>query len=79
MVVLRGRSGEVRLFAPAPQASYQDSRPGDRQFTEIAGIGDDAELEKRLDREARFDSDLWVVEVEADPEIFTRLISVTTP
>lgn len=55
--------GTGALFAPAPQ-SLADTDGGDRQF-EIVGANEDAaQREARLAREMKFDSDLWIVEVE---------------
>lgn len=50
-VLARGRLGEVALFGPAPQTSYDSAKPDDRFFT-LLGAGDDpAVLEARLERE----------------------------
>ncbi len=55
------------LYAPAPQAIFEDARPVDRVFSVVAGRktpAPDADIEARLVREIRFDPDLWIVEVE---------------
>ena len=55
------------LYAPAPQAIFEDARPADRVFSVVAGRetpAPDAAIEARLVREIRFDPDLWIVEVE---------------
>jgi hypothetical protein len=78
-VLARGRLGETTLFGPAPQTSYDSARPDDRYFT-ILGSGDDADaLEARLEKEKRFDPDIWVVEIEAGAVPLEELISVKTP
>ena len=75
-VQARDRFGAVRLFGPAPQTSYETARPDDRLFVPV-GIGEDAaELEARLEREKRFDPDIWVVEIEAGTVPLEELISV---
>mgnify|MGYP002621842128 CR=1 FL=1 len=79
MIVRRGRMGEVRLYAPAAQASYDEARPEERMFTELSHAMEDGEAQKRIEREARFDPDLWVVELEVDDAAFAGLVSVTTP
>lgn len=79
LLILRDRFGAVRLFAPAPQASYGDARPGVRLFVEIPYEGDETEVEKRIERELRFDPDLWLVEIETDKETFAKLLGITTP
>ena len=63
-VLCRGRAGEVTLFGPAPQSSYAPGRPDDRLFTRI-GEGEEPDaVESRLEKERRFDPDIWVVEIE---------------
>ena len=62
-VVARHRDGRVQLYGPAPQSLSEDI--GTRQFI-VEDAADDAALEKRFEREARFDPDFWVVEIETD-------------
>lgn len=62
-IVVRRRDGTIALYGPAPQLSYGDTR-GERQFSLIADPLDEMALGTRLEREQRFDSDLWVVEIE---------------
>src|SRR6201997_4124337 len=58
--------GTAELYGPAPQSAFEDSHPPDRAFSPsfkqqpVA----EAEVEARLAREIRFDSDLWIIEVE---------------
>ncbi len=57
--------GTALLFAPAPQAVYDDSRPVERVFVPTSPRPlPEHEVEERLAREVRFDSDLWIVEIE---------------
>jgi len=63
-ILRRTRFGELELYGPAPQTSYDEAKPSDRQFILMVTTGDEEEVEGRLAREARFDSDLWVVEIE---------------
>lgn len=79
MLTLRDRFGEVRLYAPAPQTSYDEARPDERLFAEVLRSDDPAEIEKRIEREMRFDPDLWVVDFETDEATFLDLVTVTTP
>lgn len=78
-VLSRGRLGEVSLFGPAPQTSYDSAKPDDRFFT-LLGSGEDASvLDARLEREKKFDPDIWVVEIEAGSVPVEELLSVKMP
>ena len=78
-VLSRGRLGDVSLFGPAPQTSYDSAKPDDRFFT-LLGAGDDAAvLDTRLEREKKFDPDIWVVEIEAGSVPVEELLSVKMP
>jgi hypothetical protein len=75
-VLSRGRLGDVFLFGPAPQTSYGSAKPDERLFGPV-GEGEDADaLEKRLEREQRFDPDIWVVEIEIGSVPLEELISI---
>lgn len=63
-VTTRNRMGEVALFGPAPQTSYDERHPSDRRFSLLLEGVDDAAVEARLAKEMRFDSDIWVIEIE---------------
>jgi hypothetical protein len=60
--------GTSDLFGPAPQSALDTTRGADRAF--IASFPEqpapDAAVEAKLEREMKFDSDLWIVEIE-DP------------
>lgn len=57
--------GKALLFVPAPQASYDDSRPIERIFTQSPPQAvEEPVVEARLAKEIGFDPDLWIVEVE---------------
>ena len=59
--------GRAALYGPAPQSLATDLPPGvDRLFTRMHDPEwiDPVDAEARLAREIRFDSDLWIVEVE---------------
>lgn len=77
-VVVRGRDGLVTLYSPAPQASYEAERP-DRAFTcRLTSVEEDA-VTAVLDKEIRFDPDLWAVEVELARLAIDDLLTLTTP
>ena len=59
-------NGTGELFGPAPQAAFEEAHPSDRAFTRCLGSGPVPEdkIEERLAREVRFDSDVWIIEIE---------------
>lgn len=62
-ILLRNRLGEQALYGPAAQAVYDEARPNERRFALIVQNGEEA-IDKRLERERRFDPDFWLVEIE---------------
>ena len=75
-VLARGRLGEVALFGPAPQTAYDSAKPDDRFFS-LLGAGDDAAVfDARLEKDKKFDPDIWVVEIEAGSVPVEDLLSV---
>ena len=59
--------GTVTLYGPAPQSAFEDERPADRAFVAVVGAADpapEADAEKYLEKEIRFDPDVWIVEIE---------------
>ena len=57
--------GKALLFVPAPQSTYDDSRPIERIFTQSPPQAvDEAAVEARLVKEIGFDPDVWIIEVE---------------
>jgi len=55
-VVVDHLNGQSDLYGPAPQALFDEGRPMDRVFQRL--------IAARLEREKRFDPDLWVVAIE---------------
>ncbi len=78
-IVSRSRLGELSLFGPAPQATYDDGKPSERLFAELMRTTESAELAARLAKEERFDPDLWIVEVELDETLLKELVPVRMP
>ena len=61
--------GTAALYGPAPQSLAEDD--GERRF-QLLIDADPLAVEDRVDRELRFDSDLWLVEIEnraGDPRL----------
>jgi hypothetical protein len=65
-IKLNRLDGTAELFAPAPQAVFDEAHPTDRAFARSLGEAPvpEAKVEERLAREIRFDPDTWIVEVE---------------
>jgi hypothetical protein len=79
-VIRRSRLGGMTLYGPAPQAAYEeDGKPQDRRFLEVFGAADEETVKARLDKEMRFDPDLWIVEIEAGGPEDEELFPVRTP
>lgn len=55
--------GTADLFAPAPQSAFDDGPVG-RAFSLVLARQPEADVEAKLAREIKFDSDLWIVEIE---------------
>ncbi len=62
------RDRSCRLYGPAPQIHFSDDSPGERLFSAIRPetICDPASAQLQLEKEMRFDSDLWIVSIESD-------------
>lgn len=55
--------GTADLYGPAPQTSFDAGQP-ERQFERVLERVDRLAILEKLERERRFDRDLWVVEIE---------------
>jgi hypothetical protein len=62
----RFRDGTETLYAPAPQNFFDDEDDGGRKFERRLVRAEPDTVRERIDREKRFDPDLWVVEIEVD-------------
>jgi hypothetical protein len=59
--------GTADLYAPASQSAFIDEeQPIDRVFTPGLRVmpAPESDVEARLEREVRFDPDVWIVEIE---------------
>lgn len=63
-IIARDRLGTVSLYGPASQTSYAEDRPSGRLFSILMQSADESAVTERLEREQRFDPDVWVVEIE---------------
>lgn len=67
-VIVNRLDGTATLYGPAPQAAaFDDDAPSNRAFTIVVGRDGpvpEADVEARLQKEIRFDPDVWIVESE---------------
>ena len=58
--------GTADLYAPAPQATFDEAQPTDRAFSSPLKVAPapEADVEAYLAREMKFDPDVWIVETE---------------
>lgn len=76
-ITTRDRLGEVRLFGPAEQTAYDEARPDERMFRQRKGTTEEA-AQQLLDRELRFDPDIWIIEIEPGAVALDDLIEIRT-
>ena len=62
----RNRMGEISIFGPAPQSEIPKDGIDDRCFEMRLENGDAVAADAMLTSEQRYDSDLWIVEIEVD-------------
>lgn len=69
--VLRLAGGRQALYGPAAQTSYDEERPNERQFRLLIETDDpfDDAIDTRMEKERRFDPDLWLIELDGGPPI----------
>ena len=63
-IIIDRLAGVADLYGPAPQSAFDEGRPSDRLFQKIVDSESSEAITTRLERETRFDPDLWVVAVE---------------
>jgi hypothetical protein len=66
-IIVNRLDGSAVLYGPAPQSAFDEARPADRMFSAVLGGAAPvpaADVEARLEREMRFDPDIWIVEIE---------------
>ncbi|RUM26343.1 DUF1491 family protein [Rhizobium vallis] len=60
------RDGLETLYAPAPQTAFDEGEAGVRLFEIRLSRAEPEAVHAMLERERRFDPDLWIVELEAE-------------
>ena len=78
-VIARDRFGDVTLFGPAPQTEYDSGRPDDRRFSELGTGLTEVAVDARLAKESKFDSDIWVIELEPAKTPLQELLGIMKP
>ncbi len=63
-IIVDHLGGTYDFYGPAPQSSFEEEKPLDRQFECLLEKTSREEIEVKLTREERMDPDFWVVEVE---------------
>ncbi len=66
-IVVNRLDGTATLYGPAPQTVFDDGMPLDRAFSIVTGRdgpAPEADVEARLQKEIRFDPDVWILECE---------------
>ena len=63
-IIVDRLDGTVDLYGPAPQTAFDSDRPTDRLFQRIAERSDNDAVSTRLEKETRFDPDIWVIAIE---------------
>jgi hypothetical protein len=63
-VILNHMDGNFSLFEPAPQISFDDDDSGERKFLCVHDRVEESKVNEKIVREKKFDSDIWVVEIE---------------
>ena len=62
----RNRLGLETLYAPAPQNFFNQDDSGQRKFEQRLIDAEPEAMRQALERELRFDPDLWLLELETD-------------
>ncbi len=63
-IILNHLNGQYSLYGPAPQSLMNNDGRWHRLFSELISRQEESVLLARMQREEKFDSDLWIVENE---------------
>lgn len=64
-ITVYNKDGKLALYGPAPQIFYQNPSSSDeRRFITILSGTDERLVAEKLEKEAQFDPDIWIVEIE---------------
>lgn len=56
--------GSADLYGPAPQSLVEADSADERRFVGLMIEASPADVETRIGKEVRFDSDLWIIEID---------------
>ncbi|MBX9929987.1 MAG: DUF1491 family protein [Methylobacterium sp.] len=56
--------GTADLYGPAPQSLIDAESAGERRFSALLTAASPPDVEARIASEIRFDSDLWIIEID---------------
>ncbi len=74
-VLVNRRDGTFDLYGPAPQSVFEVERPEDRLFLQLAGTVSERDTQARMEREIKFDPDLWLIDIEdSEGRAFVELV-----
>jgi hypothetical protein len=71
------RDGSASLYSPSPQTDYDTGKPHERGFSLVMERVKAEEIEAKLAREMRYDSDLWAVDIELGAVQIEEVISIS--
>jgi hypothetical protein len=63
-VVIDRLDGSFDLYGPAPQSELGEDMGADRLFQKVLDAAPGDELRGRIERERKFDPDIWVITIE---------------
>nr|WP_246708130.1 DUF1491 family protein [Bartonella sp. HY038] len=73
-IMQRLKNNQVDLFGPAPQSFYEEAEnDGGRLFIKILTDAEEVNAIEKLEKELRFDPDIWLVEVENINDLTTYI------
>ena len=63
-IILNYQNNRFSLYGPAPQTAFGEDGNSDRKFTLLIEKESEPVILERLEREKKFDPDLWIIENE---------------
>ncbi len=63
-VIVNHLDNKFSLYGPAPQTAFDDDTGSDRKFSLLIDRENEQLVLEKLEREKKFDPDLWVIENE---------------